>query len=243
MRKTLFAAALAAIAASAMGADPATIDWSKVPASAVTLFYPGQSSYEWLRNDHKKGKGAKAVADGQACVRCHEGDEQAMGAAIVKGGPLEPTPVRGKQGHIDLKVQAAYDDRNAYLRFQWRTNADRAGTAYPSYRFDGKEWKSYGGPKLDQDVREGKEPAVYEDRLSLMLDDGKVPGFARQGCWLTCHDGSRDMPRTGVGSSAPPLTMAAPIACSSPSWQRTQACPSATAFAPLPFLWSLRNHS
>src|SRR6186713_1864746 len=200
MRKTLFAAALAAIAASAMGADPATIDWSKVPASAVTLFYPGQSSYEWLRNDHKKGKGAKAVADGQACVRCHEGDEQAMGAAIVKGGPLEPTPVRGKQGHIDLKVQAAYDDKNAYLRFQWRTNADRPGTAYPSYRFDGKEWKEYGGPKLDKEVQDGTEPGVYEDRLSIMLDDGKVPGFARQGCWLTCHNGSRDMP--GAASKA-----------------------------------------
>jgi len=24
-------------------------------------------------------------------------------------------------------------------------------------------------------------------------DDGKVPGFAQQGCWLTCHDGERDM--------------------------------------------------
>ena len=125
MSKTLFAVGLAAIAVPALGADPATIDWSRVPASAVTLFYPGQSSYEWLRNDHKKGKGAKAVADGQACVRCHEGDEKAMGAAIVKGGALEPTPVNGKNGHIELKVQAAYDDKNAYLRFQWRTNADR----------------------------------------------------------------------------------------------------------------------
>jgi len=28
-----------------------------------------------------------------------------------------------------------------------------------------------------------------------MIDDGKVPGFAQQGCWLTCHDGSRDMAR------------------------------------------------
>ena len=120
------------------------------------------------------------------------------GRRIVKGGPLEPTPVRGKHGHIDLKVQAAYDDKNAYLRFQWRTNADRAGTAYPSYRFDGKEWKSYGGPKLDKEVQDGTEPGIYEDRMSLMIDDGKVPGFARQGCWLTCHDGSRDMP----GSSA-----------------------------------------
>ena len=74
MSRTLFAIGLAAIAGNAAAADPASIDWTRVPASAVTLFYPGQSSYEWLRNDHKKGKGAKAAADGQACVRCHEGE-------------------------------------------------------------------------------------------------------------------------------------------------------------------------
>jgi 8-oxo-dGTP pyrophosphatase MutT (NUDIX family) len=27
-----------------------------------------------------------------------------------------------------------------------------------------------------------------------MLDDGKVPLFAQQGCWLTCHNGLRNMP-------------------------------------------------
>jgi hypothetical protein len=31
--------------------------------------------------------------------------------------------------------------------------------------------------------------------MSVMIDDGKVPGFAAQGCWLTCHDGQRDMPK------------------------------------------------
>jgi hypothetical protein len=43
-------------------------------------------------------------------------------------------------------------------------------------------------------VRKGEQPAVYEDRLSIMLDDGGVPGFANQGCWLTCHNGMRDAP-------------------------------------------------
>lgn len=35
--------------------------------------------------------------------------------------------------------------------------------------------------------------AIYEDRMSIMIDDGKVPGFDKQGCWPTCHDGQRDM--------------------------------------------------
>ncbi|MHA1566881.1 MAG: ethylbenzene dehydrogenase-related protein [Alphaproteobacteria bacterium] len=35
---------------------------------------------------------------------------------------------------------------------------------------------------------------MYEDRFSMMIDDGSVPRFAEQGCWLTCHDGMRDSP-------------------------------------------------
>ena len=176
-----------------LAADPASVDWSGVPASTVTLFYPGQSSYEWLRSDHRKGKGAKAVESGQACVRCHEGDEKSMGASIVKGGALEPTPVKGKPGSLDLTVQAAYDARNAYFRLQWRTANPYPGTEHQYLRYDGEQWKVYGYPKLDRPVQEGKQAALYEDRLSMMLDDGKVEGFGRQGCWLTCHDGQRDM--------------------------------------------------
>jgi len=195
-RNGLWLGMLACAAVPAMAADPATIDWTKIPPASVMLFYPGQSSYEWLRSDvHGKGKGAKAVRDGGTCIKCHEGDERVMGESIVKGGALEPTPVKGKNGSIELKVQAAYDAKNAYLRFQWKTLNPYPGIEHQYLRFDGKEWKVYGHPKLDQEVREGKEPGIYEDRLTMMIDDGKVPGFSRQGCWLTCHDGERDMQR------------------------------------------------
>ena len=205
MRKTgccLGLGVLAFTALPVMAADPAQIDWTKIPAATVTLFYPGQSSYEWLLNDHSKSKGAKAVKDGGACLKCHDGDERIMGDSIVKGGSLEPTPVNGKNGSIDLSVQAAYDATNAYFRFQWRTLNPFPGIEHQYLRFDGKEWKVYGYPKLDKVVQEGKQPALYEDRMSMMLDDGKVPGFARQGCWLTCHDGQRDMPRTASKDEA-----------------------------------------
>ncbi len=177
----------------AMGADPAKIDWGKIPVTTVTLFFPGQSSYEWLRNDHQGDKGAKATQRMQTCTKCHEGDEEKMGNKLVKGGPLEPTPVEGKNGSLDLKLQAAYDARNAYIRFQWKTRNPYPGTEHQYLRFDGKEWKVYGSPKLDKVVQEGKQPGIYEDRMSIMIDDGKVPGFSKQGCWLTCHDGERDM--------------------------------------------------
>ncbi len=182
----------------ARAADPAKIDWNKIPAVTVTLFYPGQSSYEWLVSDAHKGA-VKEVRRGDACSFCHDepDNEKDIGNNTVSGKRLEPNPPKGKNGHIDLKVQAAYDERNAYLRFQWKT-AGKPGIDYPGYRFDGKGWKSWGGPQLNADVRAGKLPAIQDDRLSLMIDDGKVPNFAKQGCWLTCHDGSSDMPKTAT---------------------------------------------
>jgi len=199
MKRIALMLGLAATMSSAIAADVATIDWSKIPSTTVPLFFPGQSSYEWLRKDHP---GASAVQADQPCVTCHKGQETKLGAKLVKGGPLEPTPVEGKTGQVDLKVQAAYDAKNAYFRFEWRTQQPYPGTEHQYLRFDGKEWKVYGYPKLDKIVREGKAPGIYEDRMSLMIDDGKVPGFAQQGCWLTCHNGQRDMPGTASKEDA-----------------------------------------
>ena len=49
------------------------------------------------------------------------------------------------------------------------------GTEHQYLRFDGKEWKVYGYPKLDKVVQDGKQPGIYEDRMTIMIDDGKVP--------------------------------------------------------------------
>jgi len=39
-------------------------------------------------------------------------------------------------------------------------------------RFDGKQWKWYGGDRNEKDVRSGEQPPIYEDRFSIMLDEG-----------------------------------------------------------------------
>ena len=197
MKKTLLALSLALLGVgAAVAADPAKIDWNKIAAKKVDLFYPGQSSYEWLRSDAHKGAN-KETKRGDSCVSCHDEKdaEKDMGDKLVKAGALEPMAVKGKNGHVELGVQAAYDDKNAYLRFQWKTNNPYPGVEHQYLRFDGKEWKVWGFPKLDKVVQEGKQPGIYEDRMSIMIDDGKVAGFAKQGCWLTCHDGQRDMPK------------------------------------------------
>ena len=193
--KTLRLALLPALLATgcATTQDSTGVDWGKVPVHTVGLFYPGQSSYEWLRSDAHKGA-VKEVNRGDACTSCHDepDNEKDLGENLIKANRLEPTPVAGKLGYVGLKVQAAYDDKNAYLRFQWKTANPYPGTEHQYLRFDGKEWKVYGYPKLDKVVQDGKQPGIYEDRMSVMIDDGKVKGFAQQGCWLTCHDGSRD---------------------------------------------------
>ncbi len=37
-------------------------DWSKVPVNNVKLFYPGQSSYQWLRSPAHKRAYKKTIA-------------------------------------------------------------------------------------------------------------------------------------------------------------------------------------
>lgn len=198
MKKSVLAIALGLTVfgmGSAAAADPAKIDWSKIKATSIPLFYPGQSSYEWLRSDAHKGAN-KEVKRGDSCVSCHDEEdaEKDLGEKLVKGGPLEPMPIKGKSGFKDLSVQAAFDAKNMYLRYEWKTDNPYPGTEHQYLRFDGKEWKVWGFPKLDKVVQDGKQPGVYEDRMSIIIDDGKVEGFAKQGCWLTCHDGQRDMP-------------------------------------------------
>ena len=56
MKTAVSVVALAAFAMTpAMAADPAKINWSKIPVKNETLFYPAQSSYEFLRSDKHPG--------------------------------------------------------------------------------------------------------------------------------------------------------------------------------------------
>jgi hypothetical protein len=183
----------ALFAGPAAAADPATLNWSSVPTRTLTLFYPGQSTYQWLRAPGHPG--GQMVAGGGACLTCHQDAEEKLGNKLVKANPLEPAPTDGKNGFVQVGFQVAYDNENAYFRLQWKTRNPYPGEAYPALRFDGKEWKPYGNQRLNAAVRKGEQPAIYEDRFSIMIDDGGVPAFANQGCWLTCHNGERDSPK------------------------------------------------
>ena len=159
---------------AASAADPSGIDWSAVPEKAVTLFYPGQTSFEWIQTEHG---GARAFRKGEACSSCHEGEQADMGAKMVSGQKAEPTPIPGKRASIPLTVQAAHDGGTLMLRFRWP-----ASPHTPVPFVDG-----------------GKMDAENPVKLAMLIDQGTVQDADRSGCWSTCHHDARSMPDAPAG--------------------------------------------
>ena len=121
----------ALMAGPALAADPATIDWSKIPAKTFTLFYPGQSTYDWLLSpDHKRATSRSRRAR-RACPATRA-TRRIIGNKLVKAGPLEPTPIAGKNGAsisgaggarrrvclFPLPVEDQHEPRRAHARLR-----------------------------------------------------------------------------------------------------------------------------
>ena len=162
-------------AATSEGGETAAasaVDWSGVAAQTITLFYPGQASFEWVQTGKDHG-GARAFAKlGDRCASCHAKEVRDMGAKIVSGEKAEPTPIPGKRGHVDVKVQAAHDSENLYLRFEW---PDAPHTPVPFV----------DGGKMDPD---------NQVKLAVMIAGKEIEHIEQAGCWATCHHDSRYMP-------------------------------------------------
>ena len=162
--KTATAALLMGIAAS-----PAlAVDWASVPGKEVVLFYPGQSSLEWvLSADHG---GAPKVKNGKTCRECHLGEEKDMGATLVSGQKNEPTPIKGKPGSLPVLVKVAHDGTKLYVHLEFKEG-------------------SQPDSKMDPDVA---------TKVTMMLDDGSLPEATQAGCWGTCHEDAAKMPAAGA---------------------------------------------
>src|SRR3990172_9671147 len=79
IRQTIVGVVGLAAVVGVAGAPGAAPDWSKVPAKSVKLFYPGQSTHEWLVGPEHKKNAYKKVVQGEACLSCHEGEEADIG--------------------------------------------------------------------------------------------------------------------------------------------------------------------
>jgi cytochrome c-type protein NapC len=142
-------------------------DWDSIEAKDLILFYPGQASWEWALTQSSHS-GAKKFRSGKNCRDCHSGEEADIGALIVSGEKLEPAPIAGKPGSIQLTVKIAHDADNLYVRLAWPL-------------------RSSVGQQQDAD---------FETRITMMLGDATVKEAPRAGCWGACHADLSKMPNT-----------------------------------------------
>jgi cytochrome c-type protein NapC len=146
----------------------ATVDWASVPGKEVVLFYPGQSSWEWVLTpgDHS---GAPKFREGKNCHECHDGEQKTMGATLSSGKKNEPNPIAGKPAFVAVNVKFAHDADTLYAHFEFNPGSQ------PDAKMD----------------------AEFETKITLMLNDGKVAEATRAGCWGTCHEDLIGMPAGG----------------------------------------------
>ena len=147
------------------------VDWSSVPERLITLFYPGQTSMEWTLVGKYHG-GVRPFMAGDRCTTCHDKETADMGRKMVTGEKAETTPIEGKPGAIPVTVQAAHDDDNLYIRFQWEDN-EHVPVSF---------------------VEGGKMDPENQVKLAVMFATDEVKYASQAGCWGTCHHDSRTMP-------------------------------------------------
>jgi nitrate/TMAO reductase-like tetraheme cytochrome c subunit len=163
-------------AATAPAASGGNVDWSAIEAREIVLFFPGQTSMEWVLKGSDHG-GKRAFVSGDRCFECHEDEEVDIGDIIVIGEKAEETPIPNKRGSIAVQIKAAYDADNLYMQFQW-PDGEHAPVPF---------------------VEGGKMDPENPIKLAVMLatdseDDPKVEYAERAGCWQTCHHDANYMP-------------------------------------------------
>lgn len=79
---------------------------------------------------------------------------------------------------MPLQMQVAYNDEKIYFRYRWPS--ERAHVYHDMLRYEQGRWVRHGGSPV------GPHPdGTYEDRVTMLVDDGKVPEFGRYGGYIT----------------------------------------------------------
>jgi cytochrome c-type protein NapC len=158
----------------------ADVDWGKASMREINIFYPGQTSIEWVMTGKDHGGARPLEKEHDRCVTCHDKEAHEMGPRIVEGKhgkAPEPTPIPGKRGYIPVLVQATHDQDNLYLRFEWPE-----GEHNPVPFADG-----------------GKMDPENPVKLAVMLATDDVKYADQAGCWGTCHHDANTMPDAPAG--------------------------------------------
>nr|WP_244271431.1 ethylbenzene dehydrogenase-related protein [Pseudovibrio axinellae] len=162
-----------AVEADAGNTVGSNIDWDAISAADLTLFYPGQASFEFVQNGKQHGGARPLTKGGDQCTTCHAKELETIGSKIVKGTKnTEPTPIPGKRGVINARMQAAHDGENVYFRLQW-PDAPHAPVPFVE------------GGKMDPD---------NQIKVAMMISGTGIKMGEQVGCWATCHADNSYMP-------------------------------------------------
>ena len=89
-----------------------------------------------------------------------------------------------KELTMPLQVKAAYNGRDMFFRYRWP--ARQPSIYHDMLKFEGDKWVRYGASVA------GSQPqGIYEDRVTMLVDDGSVPEFARYGGYIAVGDRMR----------------------------------------------------
>ena len=106
-----------------------------------------------------------------------------QGTGIVKNDPTRNIYIP-QQPMMSVQVKAAYNGRDMFFRYRWPT--EQPSIYHDMLKFEGKKWVRYGGSTV------GPQPqGIYEDRLTMLVDDGSVPAFGKYGGYITIGDRMR----------------------------------------------------
>ena len=94
---------------------------------------------------------------------------------------------------MPLQVKAAYNGDQMFFRYRWPT--ERPFIYHDMLVYRGGKWERVGGSVP------GPQPqGIYEDRVTMLVDDGSVPEFEKYGGYITVGDRMRFF--TGQASKA-----------------------------------------
>jgi hypothetical protein len=89
-----------------------------------------------------------------------------------------------KELTMPLQVKAAYNGRDMFFRYRWP--ARQPSIYHDMMKFEDGKWVRYGDSEVGRQAQ-----GIYEDRITMFVDDGSVPEFARYGGYIAVGDRMR----------------------------------------------------
>ena len=105
------------------------------------------------------------------------------GMGVVKNDPTRNIHIP-ETLTMPLQVKAAYNGDQMFFRYRWP--AKQPHIYHDMMKFQGGKWERYG-----KSVPGPQPQGVYEDRVTMLVDDGSVPEFEKYGGYITIGDRMR----------------------------------------------------